>query len=83
METATRYVGTSLILAVLLGLLAVVGWFAFAGVTPLAEAVPSDEYPALILGALSAVLVGIGWMTVVFYSGPRDYDEPPRMREDL
>jgi hypothetical protein len=83
METATRYVGTSLILALLLGLLAVVSWFAFAGITPLAEVVPSDGYPALILGALSAVLVGIGWMMVVFYSSSRDEDKPPRLREDV
>ena len=75
METATHYVGTTLILALLLGLLATVGWLAFAGITPLAEVVPAEGYPALILGGLSAVLVGIGWMTVVFYSSPRDEDE--------
>jgi hypothetical protein len=82
METAMRSVGTFLVIAVLLGLLAAVGWFAFTGITAPGEPMPSEGYVALALGALIAVLVGIGLMTLVFYSSRRGYDEPPRIHED-
>jgi cation transporter-like permease len=82
METARRSIGTFLVIAVLLGLLAGVGWFAFAGITGPGEPLPSEAYVALALGALTAVLVGIGLMTLVFYSSRRGYDEPPRFHED-
>jgi cation transporter-like permease len=82
METARRSIGTFLVIAVLLGLLAGVGWFAFAGITAPGEPLPSEAYVALALGALTAVLVGIGLMTLVFYSSRRGYDEPPRFHED-
>jgi len=76
-------IGTFLVIAVLLGLLAAVGWFAFAGITAPGESMPSEGYVALALGALTAVLVGIGLMTLVFfYSSRRGYDEPPRIHED-
>jgi cation transporter-like permease len=82
METATRYVGTSLVLAVLLGAMAVIGWFAFAGITIPGEVVPSEGYLALALGALSGVLVGVAAMILVFYSSRRGSDEPRRLHED-
>ncbi len=63
-------------------LLAAVGWFAFAGIAAAGEAMPSEGYLAMVLGALSAVLVGIGLMTLVFYSSRRGYDAPPRFHED-
>jgi hypothetical protein len=77
-----RYIGTILVLAVLLGLLAAAGWFAFTGINAPGEAMPSEGYWALALGALSAVVVGIGLMTLVFYSSRRGYDEPPHFHED-
>jgi hypothetical protein len=82
METHLRYVGTTLAVAVLLGLLAAVGWMAFAGIASPGEAMPSEGYLAMALGALSAVLVGIGLMTFVFYSSRQGYEEPPRFHED-
>jgi hypothetical protein len=82
METPIRYVGTILVVAVLLGLLAAVGWFAFTGITLPGEPMPSEGYLALALGALTAVLVGVGLMSLLFYSSRRGYDEPPRFHKD-
>ena len=42
-----RSVGTILVITILLGLLAAVGWFAFAGITAPGEPMPSAGYVAL------------------------------------
>jgi hypothetical protein len=63
--------GTILVITILLGLLAAVGWFAWAGLAGPGEPMPSEDYVVLALGALIAVLVGIGLMALVFYSGRR------------
>jgi hypothetical protein len=77
-----RSAGATIATIILLGLLAAVGWFARAGLTGPDESMPSGWYVALILGALCAALVGIGLMTLLFYSSRRGYDEPPRFRQD-
>ena len=46
METAMRTGDTILAIAVLLGLLATVGWYAYAGLTGSGEPMPSDNYIA-------------------------------------
>jgi len=43
---------------------------------------PTDFYVALLIGALAAVLIGMGLMALVFYSSRRGYDEPPHFHED-
>jgi hypothetical protein len=70
--------GFILAIAVLLGLLAAVGWLAWAGLAASGEPIASDEYVTLAFGALSAMLVGTGLITLVFYSSGAGYDEPPR-----
>jgi hypothetical protein len=77
-----RSVGTILVFTILLGLLTAVGWFAWAGIAAPDEPMPSERYVALVLGAFTAVLVGLGLMTLVFYSSRRGYDEPPHFPED-
>jgi hypothetical protein len=77
-----RVGGTILIVTILLGLLAAVALFAWAGLAEPGEPMPSEGYVALALGALAAVLVGIGLMGLVFYSNRRGYDEPPHFHED-
>jgi hypothetical protein len=74
--------GTILMITVLLGLLAAVGWFAWSGLAGPAEPMPSKGYVALALGALIAAPVGIGLMALAFYSSRRGYDEPPHFRRD-
>lgn len=70
--------GFMLAIAVFLGFLAAVGWFALTGLAASGESVSLDEYVALAFGALSAMLVGTGLITLVFYSSGAGYDEPPR-----
>jgi len=72
-----RSIGTILVITILLGLLAAVGWFAWAGIAAPGEPMPTEGYVALALGAFTAALVGLGLMTLVFYSSRRGYDEPP------
>ena len=40
------------------------------------EPIPTEGYVALALGAGLSVLVGIGLMTLLFFSSRRGYDEP-------
>jgi hypothetical protein len=67
-------------IAILLGLLAAVGWLAWASLATSGESIAPDEYVALAFGAFSAVLVGTGLIALVFYSNGAGYDEPPRFR---
>jgi hypothetical protein len=64
METAMRTGATILAIAVLLGLLATVGWYGYAGLTGPGEPMPSDNYIALVLGGLAVALVGMALMAL-------------------
>jgi len=55
---------TILAIAVLLGLLATVGWYAYAGLTGPGEPMPSDNYIALVIGGLAVALVGMALMAL-------------------
>ena len=44
------------------------------------EPIPTDGYVAVALGAGLSVLVGIGLMTLLFFSSRRGYDDPPHFR---
>ena len=75
--------GSWAILAVLLMLLvgtlfiSYLGWASAAGTD-----VPSSGYIALALGVIFSLAVGIGLMTLVFYSSRQGYDEPARLVRD-
>jgi len=56
---------TILAIAVLLGLLATVGWYAYAGLTGPGEPMPSDNYIALVIGGLAVALVGMALMAFI------------------
>ena len=75
--------GTLIVFAVLFALLAGAAWYAFVGLPATGEELPSDYYIALIAGALSAVLVGVALMALLFYSSRRGYDEPPKFQRDV
>jgi hypothetical protein len=71
METAVRSVGPLFLVIFLLGLLAAVAWFAWAGIAGPGEPMPTEGYVALVFGAFIAVLVGVGLMALLFYSSRR------------
>jgi hypothetical protein len=77
-----RTARTIAILAILMVLLIGAGLFAYAGLPEAGEQLPSDYYTSLVVGALAAILVGVGLMSLVFYSSRRGYDEPPRLQDD-
>ena len=72
--------GFLLALAVLFGLLAATGRLETAGLAASGKPVVFDDYLVLAFGVLSAMLVGTGLITLVFYSSGAGYDEPPRFR---
>lgn len=65
-----------LLIAVLLGLLAAAGWFAYEGWMLHGDvAMPPEAYFAMALGIGFSLVVGIGLMALVFYSSRKGYDE--------
>jgi hypothetical protein len=81
METAMRTGATILAIAVLLGLLATVGWYAYAGLTGPGEPMPSDNYIALVIGGLAVALVGMALMAL-YSIAAGGYGEPPHLHRD-
>lgn len=71
---------TLLLILLLLGMLAGVGYFAYSAMTVEGEPIPTEGYVALALGAGFSVLVGIGLMMLVFFSSRRGYDDPTHFR---
>jgi hypothetical protein len=55
---------TILAIAVLLGLLATVGRYAYAGLTGPGKPMPTDSYIALVIGGLAVALVGMALMAL-------------------
>ncbi len=70
----------TLLIIVLLGLLAAVGYFVYSAMTIEGGPIPTEGYVALALGAGFSVLVGIGLMMLLFFSSRRGYDEPPHFK---
>jgi len=70
----------ALLVVLLLGLLAAVGYFAYSAMTVEGEPIPTGGYVALALGAGFSVIVGIGLMMLLFFSSRRGYDEPPHFK---
>jgi len=73
--------GSIAILAVLVGLLAGTGWYAYVGLSAGGDAMPTEGYIALIAGAGFAIVIGAGLMALLFYSSRRGYDDPPHYRD--
>jgi hypothetical protein len=69
-----------LLIILLLAILAAVGYFAYAGLTLPGAPMPAGGYLALALGAVFAVIIGVGLMALLFYSSRRGYDEPPHFK---
>jgi hypothetical protein len=69
--------GSWIIVGVLLGILAASSWFAYQGLTA-GEGVQISVhgYIAMALGIFFSLVVGVGLMTLVFYSSRAGYDEP-------
>jgi hypothetical protein len=70
-------VGTLLGLLVLASIVAFNEWNLDQSIT-----IPSYGYAAITLGIFISVAVGVGLMTLVFYSSRYGYDEPPRRLGD-
>ncbi len=74
-------IGSIVIVAVLLALLAGVIWFAYSGLTAGETPMPREGYIALIAGVTVSSIVGVGLMALVFYSSRHGYDDVPK-RDD-
>ena len=74
-------IGSFVLVAALLALLATVFWFAYTGLTAGSAPMPTEGYIALIAGVAVSTVVGVGLMALVFYSSRHGYDELPK-RDD-
>src|SRR5262249_60814006 len=70
--------GSWLTIAVLLGLLALVGWVGYRLWTFVEVNMPGWAWAALAFGVGLSLLVGFGLMALLFYSSRMGYDEPAR-----
>ena len=70
-------IGTWIVLVVLVLLLVAAAATGYFGWTRTDTDVPMSGYVAMGLGAIFTVAVGIGLMTLLFYSSRAGYDEPP------
>jgi hypothetical protein len=69
--------GKILLIGALLAFLAVTIWFAVAGWNLHGDVpISGHGYAAMTIGIVLSVLVGVGLMTLVFYSSRKGYDEP-------
>ncbi len=70
-------IGTWVLIAALLALLAGVGWYAYSGLTAGSAPMPIEGVIALIAGITVSTIVGVGLMALVFYSSRHGYDDLP------
>jgi hypothetical protein len=75
--------GSWITIGVLLGILAASSWFAYQGLTTgQGVQISVHGYIAMALGIFFSLVVGVGLMTLVFYSSRAGYDAPhPRTDE--
>jgi SNF family Na+-dependent transporter len=72
-------IGSWVILTVLLAILAAAVWFAYEGLLTEPDVQVSEHgYIAMALGIFFSLAIGLGLMTLVFYSSRAGYDEPAR-----
>ena len=68
--------GTKVLIVILLALAAIAVWTGFVGWNLEADVEMSGHgYAAMAIGIVASLVVGIGLMTLVFYSSRRGYDE--------
>jgi hypothetical protein len=66
---------TGLLIVVLLGILAVTGWWAWDSIRSIGMDMPAHGWIALGLGVVFSLAVGVGLMALVFFSNRRGYDD--------
>lgn len=72
----TRWLGTVLVLAPLVAILVASVWFAAYGwLATEGPAMPVAGYVAMAAGIFFTLLVGVGLMSLVFYSRRHGYDD--------
>jgi len=70
-------IGTTALVAALLGLLAASIWFAVhTWMSVEGPPMPTAGYVAMTLGVIFSVVIGSGLMGLIFYSSRHGYDEP-------
>ncbi|HLG82642.1 MAG TPA: hypothetical protein VKY22_16645 [Bradyrhizobium sp.] len=69
-------VGTWIVLTVLLLLLVAAAIIGYLGWTSTDTSVPLSGYVAMAFGVIFSLAVGVGLMTLLFYSSRAGYDEP-------
>jgi hypothetical protein len=74
-------IGVIALLVSLVIVLLGVGYFAYEGLGAGEGSLPTDFYIAMTLGIVFSLVVGVGLMTLVFYSSRKGHDEPPSFRE--
>jgi len=72
-------IGGWIVVFVLLLLLAATGAMGYFGWVTSNADVPTSGYVAMALGIVFSLAVGVGLMTLVFYSSRAGYDEPARL----
>ena len=79
---AKQSVGAWTVVATLLAMLLIALWIAYAGwgLGPTVE-VPATGYIAMAVGITFSLAVGVGLMTLVFYSNRAGFDEVPVFKE--
>jgi hypothetical protein len=71
--------GSWIIIGVLLAFLVAAIWFGYEGLVTSPDVQVSEQgYIAMALGVVFSLIVGVGLMTLVFYSSRAGYDEPAR-----
>jgi hypothetical protein len=73
--------GTVVMLLALILILAAVGFYVYKGFAVPSEPMPAEGWIALTLGVVFSLIVGIGLMTLVFYSSRQGYDEPTHFND--
>jgi hypothetical protein len=83
MQTQKLNVGTIVVLAALIAIMAVALWFAAdAWLAISGPPMPAVGYVAMIFGVVLSLLVGCGLMALLFYSSRHGYDEPYRADDE-
>jgi hypothetical protein len=68
--------GAWILIAILLAFLALAGWFSYHVWNAEDAVVSGHGYIALGLGVTFSLIVGIGLMSLIFYSNRKGYDAP-------